>query len=170
MEYDFGEILTRWTIRVAVAFYLVRVAADVAGRDTAGNERIARLSWTVALAFYLVHVVCAFHFYHDWSHTAAYIHTAKATAKVVSIDWGGGLYVNYTFTLIWIADVIVWWHSAHARVRVSRRLFWATHILFAFMMLNATVVFGPAFWKWVAMGVTLALIGILTTNSLRKSK
>ena len=52
--------------------------------------------------------------------------------------WGGGLYLNYLFTAVWVADVLCWWrglawyaarprwldlalHGFLARVRESQR-------------------------------------------------
>ena len=31
--------------------------------------------------------------------------SARQTAEVFGLDWGGGLYVNYAFTAAWVADV-----------------------------------------------------------------
>src|SRR5579862_2549129 len=98
-----GEILTRWTVRVAVVLYVASLA-------TRGySPHWSRVAWTVGCLTYLLHVVCAFEYYHHWSHDEAYAFTAQQTATVVGLDWGGGLYLNYAFTLVWLADVVWWW-------------------------------------------------------------
>src|SRR5262245_656128 len=91
---DPGEFLTRWTVRIAVVLY---VAALLSRRF---SWRWARGAWTAGCVLYLLHVVAAFHYYHHWSHDAAYESTARQTADVVGVHWGGGLYVNYAFTLV----------------------------------------------------------------------
>ena len=87
---DPGEALTRWTVRVAVALYVAALAL----RGVAHRPAAARLAWTAGLIAFLLHVGCAFHFYHGWSHRAAYEATARQTADTVGLAWGGGLYVN----------------------------------------------------------------------------
>ena len=44
-------------------------------------------------------VAFAYNFYYGWSQTAAYRDTARKTAEVVGLDWGGGLYINYVVLL-----------------------------------------------------------------------
>jgi hypothetical protein len=73
------------------------------------RDPAARLAWTLACAFYLMHVAAAFQFHHHWSHLAAYRETAQQTAEVFGLNWGGGLYFNYAFTIVWIADALWWW-------------------------------------------------------------
>lgn len=155
------EALTRWSVRIAVGFYLTRVFFDlrsVGNSPQARFARIARWAWTAGVSFYVLHVICAFAFYHEWSHHLAYQHTAEQTAAVVGIHWGGGLYFNYAFTLFWLADVILWWCRDVESPYRSPAYFWTVHLVFAFMVLNATVVFGPPLWKWVALVVVFVFL------------
>lgn len=153
-----GEELTRWTVRLAVACYLGRVFTDAAGWRTPADARRARWLWTLGGAIYLVHVACAFHFYHGWSHAAALRHTAERTAEVVGWHWGGGLWINYAFTLLWCGDIALWWTRPADRHPRSPITYWTIQAIFAFLMFNATAVFGPPFWRWVVVGVVAALL------------
>ncbi len=158
-----AELVTRWTVRLAVACYLGRVAIDLGLLcDWASQSpgKIARWLWTVGCLFYVAHVICAFAFFHEWSHNFAYAHTAAQTEALTGFRWGGGLYLNYAFTLFWLADTIGWWArdvNSHYRIR---GYFWSVHAVFAFMVFNATVVFGPPVWRWVApiVGAALAIV------------
>jgi hypothetical protein len=152
-----GELLITWSARVVVVFYLLRVAADLLIADPVRRDRWGRWAWTVGCAIYLLHVVFAFQFLHHWSHAAAVEHAARRTFEVVGFEFGGGIYVNYLFTLFWVADVALWWRWSLAGKSVAPLYYWTVQAIFGFMMLNATVVFGPAFWKWVA-GLTLVAI------------
>ena len=161
MDLYLGETLTRWTVRLAIACYLARVFVDLRSarsRRVAGLARKARWFWTAGCALYVLHVVCAFGFYHEWSHLSAYRHTAEQTATVIGIHWGGGLYLNYAFTVFWLADVAAWWCRDVELPYRSPGYFWTLHGVFAFMMINATVVFGPPLWKWTAPVIGLALL------------
>jgi hypothetical protein len=155
-----GELLIAWSARVVVTFYLLRLAADVLIIDPVRCDRWARWAWTLGCAVYLVHVAFAFQFLHHWSHTAAVEHAARRTLDVVGFEFGAGLYVNYAFTLLWVADVAWWWRRSSSRQAIAPAYYWTIQAIFAFMMFNATVVFGPAFWKWVAVLALGALVAL----------
>lgn len=156
-----GEILTRVTIWVAVAGYAAGVAAFGLSRGRCAWESSARLVWTVACVALLAHVTCAFHFYHGWSHRAAYLDTARQTSGVFGLDWGGGLYVNYALITGWVLDVSWWWARG---LDSYRRRPWplsaAWHGFLLFIIFNATVVFkqGAARWAGLCLCVGLCVV------------
>jgi hypothetical protein len=149
---EHGELLTRCTIRIAMALYVASLATR------ANWPRLSRCAWTAGCAFYFAHVACAFAYFHHWSHAEAYALTAQTTAAVVGLDWGGGLYINYVFTLVWIADVCWWWTD---RPR-PRWIGWTVQAFMGFIAFNATVVFASGFSRWfgIAACVLLALITV----------
>ncbi|WP_166830748.1 hypothetical protein [Thalassoroseus pseudoceratinae] len=148
-----GELLTRWTVRIAMACYIGRVTLDIAGCQSESAARWKRGLWTIGCGWYLVHVACAFMFYHNWSHAAAYEHTANQTATVTGWHWGGGLWINYAFTFAWILDCIAWWRTDPTTYPKRRWLNILTQSIFGFLVFNATVVFGPGGWIAIALGV-----------------
>lgn len=143
------ETLTIWTARLAVGCWLARVLCQ-ASRGAAAPGRGECLVWSAGCLLFLAHVACAFEFQHDWSHAAAYAHTEKRTAEVTGWSWGGGLYFNYLTALLWPLDAAVCWHWARARWVPPRAYRLAVGGFLAFMMVNATVVFGAPFWRWLA--------------------
>jgi hypothetical protein len=104
-----GELLTRWTVRVALTLYVLGLALRLSAAGGRPRLDIARLFWTAGCLAFLLHTGCAFHFYHHWNHHAAYGATARRTAEVVGLNWGGGLYANYGFFALWTADACWWW-------------------------------------------------------------
>ena len=155
-----GELLTRWTVRAAVGFYLARLLLDAAP-VSASSARVGRLLWTAGCVCYLAHVAAAFHVFHGWSHADALRFTAEQTERTVGLAWGGGLYFNYAFTLLWLTDAGAWWLLGRDYPRRHRATYWVVQGVFAFMVFNATVVFGPAFWRWVAALFAAVLAGVL---------
>ena len=107
----------------------------------------------------LVHVALAFHFYHEWSHEHAFAHTAKQTAALTGLNWGGGLWFNYTFCLLWTWDVVRSWRN---EATADRSLGIWMHVIFGFMMFNATAVFGLPFWRWI----TGVFVSVLLTGAV----
>jgi hypothetical protein len=164
---DDGELLTRWTVRLAVMLYAAALALRIAAQERQAWLAAARLAWTVGFVLYLVHVACAFHFYHDWSHRAAYEATARRTAEVVGLAWGGGLYANYAFTLVWGVDVAWCWAApVHYRQR-WRIVRWAVQAFLAFIVVNATIVFGVGTIRWIGLTAAVALAGLLGATLIR---
>ena len=141
-----GLALTLWTARTAVAgwFGLLLQGPRI---DSASHFRLARGLWTGGALAMAVHVLCAFGFVHGWSHSAAWEHTARRTAEVTGLEWGGGLFFNEAFLLWWLFDAATLWRSP---VPAWRRSLWyeiVLHAWFAFLMINATVVFGHPGWR-----------------------
>ncbi len=104
----------------------------------------ARTLYTAALAFAIVHVLVAFDLVYAWSQDAAIEATARQTAEVVGIRWGGGIFVNYLFLALWGADVWHWWVSPGPHEQRSTRLEGLRLVFFLFMFINGAIIFaGP---------------------------
>ncbi len=154
-----GELLTRWTVRVALVCYVVALTRMLGTRR--GDRDPGRLAWTAGLIAYLAHVVCAFHFFHDWSHAAAYRETARQTAALFGWDWGGGLYFNYVFTAVWSLDVLWWWLAPAAYRARPLWLSAGIHGFLAFMAFNGAVVFGAGLVRWAGLAACAGLLFLL---------
>lgn len=152
-----GEFLTRITIWIAVAAYAIGCVVFALARGRVELDRWTRLAWTIGCVALVAHFVSAFHFYHAWSHASAYADTARQTAEVFGVNWGGGLFVNYAVALLWSSDVAWWWFSgvsAYRRRSLLVTLSW--HAFLIFIIFNGTVVFASGFGRW--LGVVLCFI------------
>lgn len=168
MNADFGELIVHWTARLAVAAYLVRLGADVAGwpanrTQRARTEQRVRLIWTSGCLVHLLHVAAAFESVHHWSHAAAAAHTAEQTARVTGWQWSGGVWINYAFTLWWPLDVVWCWRRGLDRL--PRTYIAALHAVVGFLVFNATAVFGPGWW-WLVVGCVAAALLTVTAHRL----
>ena len=156
-----GELLTRWSVRIALALYVTTFVLRLSDKNRDPQFDLARLAWTAGCVAFLFHVACAFHFYHHWSHAAAYAETARQTAEVVGFDWGGGLYANYAFSAVWLADVFGSWIGPSSYLARPRWIEWTVQGFMAFIMFNATVVFGHGAIRWAGLAATAILAALL---------
>ena len=144
------------TIWAALALYV----AGEAGRARRPPTPWARPVWLLGGCLYLGHVAAAFSVHHDWSHAAAYAYTAAQTEAYFGLDWGGGLWVNYAFTAIWVAEGL-WWQLAPARyARRPPALTTAVRAVFVFMIANGGVVFVSGWRRALGIGILGALMWI----------
>ena len=166
---DAGEFLTRSTVWISIAFYTIGSAIFAFGRRRPKLDYWSRFAFTTAVAALIAHYISAFHFYHHWSHEAAYIETARQTAEVFKVNWGGGIFINYSLLMLWIADVGLWWMAGERSYR--RRPLWILltwHGFLVFILFNATVVFKDGITRWVGLLVcaivSLSWLRIITKN------
>lgn len=163
-----GEFLTRITVWITLAGYFAVTALIATSRDRHDSDRyfrVARLIWTLACASLLVHVAFAYHFYHQWSQESAYRETARQTAEVTGLNWGGGIYFNYALMAGWIIDVAWWWLGADAYRKRPRWIIAAWQAFLIFMIFNGMVVFktGAIRMIGIVMCLFVGLIWLYTS-------
>jgi hypothetical protein len=117
-------------------------AAASVKRSAPRNRNVAaRAIWTAGVLLLGAHTLAAFHVVHGWSHQAAAAETARQTAALTGIDWGGGIFVNYAFLAVWAADAGWWWASPDSYRMRSRTIETAVFLFFVFMFVNGAIVF-----------------------------
>jgi hypothetical protein len=168
-----GQILTAATIWIAIIAYGTGSAIFALSENRPRWHSLARLVWTIACLALLAHIASAFHFFHQWSHDAAYRDTARQTEEMFGFNSGVGIYFNYALLTLWILDVCWWWIKG---LEAYRRRPWllvaAWHTFLIFMFFNATVVFGRGLVRWLGLCVCLALLVVwwLAWRSRRNNK
>ena len=153
-----GELLTRGTIWISIVAYTIGCVMFATHWRQLEVDRWVRLAWTIGCAALLAHFAVAFHFYHSWSHQSAYLDTARQTAKVIAVNWGGGIFINYAVATLWFADVVWWWVagvSSYRRRPWLLTLLW--HGFLLFIIFNATVVFKDGIVRWIGVVVSVSL-------------
>lgn len=146
-----AELLVFGSVRVAVALYLIALALRLSARHRRRWPELARAAWTGGFFAFLVHVAAAFHFVHQWSHAEAYEATAQQTQAAIGLTWGGGIYANYLFALVWGCDVAWWWMRPTKYLTRSMVVEWVVQSYLAFIVFNATVVFGGGVTRWAGL-------------------
>lgn len=164
-----GELLTKITVWIALAGYATALIIFLQSKGRLHWDAVARIFWTAGCCAMLTHIACAFHFYHRWSHAAAYAETARETAKIYGFNWGGGLFINYFLIIGWIVDVIWWWRGLEIYRNRSKIFSIVWHVFLFFIFFNATVIFEDGLLRWLWLVFTLILIFILFQRSTGKS-
>jgi hypothetical protein len=137
-----GDFLTRLFIWLALAAYPITIGLLLSSPGSPRIRTYARAVWTFGCASFLAHVLCAFAYFHHWSHAEAYRETARQTAALAGWNWGGGIYFNYAFAAAWLGDVLWWWFAPQS---FAQRPAWITATwqgFFFFMFFNGAIVFG----------------------------
>lgn len=152
-----GQFLTQWTIRTALALFVAYLAGGMAVRSSRW-PKIARWIWTAACGLFVVHVACAFHFSHGWSHWAAWEDTARQTRELLGVEFGQGIYFSYLFLVLWIVDVIwMWLAPLERRTPRTRAL---VHGFLCFIAFNGAIVFEDGPTRYAGIAACLILAGL----------
>jgi Ca2+/Na+ antiporter len=107
----------------------------------------------------VLHVASAFHHDYAWSSATAYRATARRTAEVYGLDWGGGLFVNYAVVAGWIADVAWWWWAGLASYRHRPWALVVTwHALLLIVVFNGAFVFVEGPLRWIGFALCLVVV------------
>lgn len=86
-------------------------------------------------------MIAAFHYTHHWSEADAIDSTARETEQLIGMAVGEGLYFNYLFLLVWIADVLFWWLKTERYETRPAWLEFGIHGYLFFIAFNGAVVF-----------------------------
>ena len=160
-----GELtIVRGTMIVATVAWAV---GEVLMRRSPASDRLARGFWSAGVALALLHVVLAFELVYAWDHEAAVAATAQQAGDRFGWGWRGGIYINYTFLALWLADVCWWWAHPASHASRSLRLETARLAVFTFMFFNGAVVFATAAGRLVGIAAVTAVL--LGSPSLRRS-
>lgn len=159
---NFGEFVTRASVWMALAAYATAASIMLrrSGRGGVSHPGSARTIWTAGCGFFLVHVACAFTFFHGWSHAAAYDETSRQTAEMTGLHWGGGLYFNYLFAALWVLDAAWMWLSPKGRTCRPGWVAFAWHGFAFFMIFNGAVVFAHGPVRWLGLAICALLAGL----------
>lgn len=141
------------------------IAAAVIGWAL-GEAFRSRAAWTAGALLMVVHSLAAFAFFYDWSHDTARRITRQQTAALTGIDFAGGIYINYLFVAVWLADATWWCVSPADYARRPRWLTWMIRGFICFIIVNGAIVFADG-WARILGVIAVAIAGI---GALRRSR
>jgi hypothetical protein len=101
--------------------------------------------WGLGALLCAVHMLLAMGIRHGWSHQSAIEATAAQTRAVYGLNWGGGVYVNYAFLSLWMAELIWWRASPVTYLSKPSSATWSLRSFYLIVLINAAVVFASGF-------------------------
>jgi hypothetical protein len=152
-----GDLATRWAIRAALlsAAFAVAVALIAPQR-----RRTILLLWTAGCVGLWVHILCAFHFQHQWSYQAAVEHTNRRSHEFAGFSWDGAILLNFATAVLWTIEVAAWSFGRIDGTGRVRFVLWGWWAFLAFMVVNGAIVFERGPTRWVSLAVAVALGGL----------
>ena len=165
---DIPDLYVRWTVRLGLISYAIYLALCVNPHTTQVRMAALRLISTIGCGLLVIHVILAFHFHHHWSHQHAYTETTRQVRGLIGLDWGWGLYFNYTFLAIWTADVTWSWSRPASYQRRPRWIGYAVHVYLIFIAVNGAIVFEAGRTRWVSILIALGLCSVWLLATLKQ--
>lgn len=124
----------------------------------ASRDNGARILWTLGALLMIAHSIAAFGAFYNWSHEAAFGATARQTAAMTGVSWGGGIFVNYAFVSIWVADAAWRWADPASYRARPRAVSHGLRALFVFIFLNGAIVFADGVMRIVGIASVAAVV------------
>jgi hypothetical protein len=137
----FALYLTIW---LALALF----AIGETGRAFARHRSPPGWAWwafTLGLVLAIIHTLLSFDIVHNWVHDDAVRATAMQTEAMFGVSVGWGVYVNYLFFAVWLADAW-WWRSAPAGYLRPPAVTWTLRAFYMVVIFNAAVIFAVG-WR-----------------------
>jgi hypothetical protein len=119
-------------------------------------------AWTHAanaagLALCVAHITFAMGSVHGWSHEAAAHATAAQTESVYGWRWGGGLFVNYLFVIVWAVEAF-FRRRPNGSFVDGAGVTWALRIFYGMVIFNAAIVFARGSMRALGVLIVTALL------------
>lgn len=92
-------------------------------------------------------------FYHGWNHAEAEADTARQVEQLVGWKWGGGIYFNYFFVLVWVGDVCWSWYRPTTYRQRHRGIGTAIHTFLISIAVSGAIAFEDGPTRWVGLVV-----------------
>ena len=108
------------------------------------------------LALCVIHIALAMGSVHGWRHAAAIEATAIQTESVYGLRWGGGVFVNYLFVIVWALEA--WGRTRTRAFSESRFARWLLRTFYAVVVVNAAVVFARGSMRMTGFVLVVALV------------
>jgi hypothetical protein len=116
-----------------------------------------RSAWTAGALLAALHVAAGLHVRHRWSHDAAVADTARQTEAALGFAFGAGVWFNYAFLAVWIADAVWWWAAPAGFQGRPAPLDGAVRAYLAFIFVNGVIVFPHGPVRVVGIAVAFAV-------------
>ena len=120
---------------------------------------VAKAIWLTGAILSVVHTLCAFGFFHHWSHIAAVEDTARQTDELLGFRFGGGLYFNYVFVALWLRQTPFGGSQTVSHMNLDLGVIGICVVGYLlFIAINGTAVFESGISRWGGVVLLLTLV------------
>ena len=147
-----------WAIRLSMILMVAVLAAEM--RSAKSTSFAIAILWLSGALLALAHSIGTMMTFHQGSQLAAFESTAKQTEQLLGFRFGAGLYVNYLFVIVWLADAAI-------RLLLPKRYpdfpNWYRYVMTGFLVfiaINGAIVFQAGWTRYVGIGCLLFLGGL----------
>jgi hypothetical protein len=122
-----------------------------------GEGMRSRRAWMAGALLALTHSIAAFGVFYQWTHATAERLTTEQAARLTGATVAGGIYVNYLFLAVWLADA-VWWSTRPATYETRpRAVSFAIRAFIFVIVVNGAIVFADG----IARVIGIAGVGFV---------
>jgi hypothetical protein len=141
-----------------IASSWVALGCYAASLTTLALERcpspLPRRLWSLGCLSYVAHMILAFEVAYDWSHANAVADIAVQSESISGVRASWGIWINYAYGLVWLADLGIWWRLGEIGYRNRPRwTHWAVHGFFLFMLFNGGFIFVERWTRWIGLSL-----------------
>ena len=156
------DILIQCSIRASVILVYSRLIYRLWRRnsDQPHQRNQEYYLWFAGWLLLVLHVILSFHFVHHWHHSDAWNRTARETENLIGVRRGDGLWANYLMLTLWGMDQFRLYKAKKQSRVPSLAVDRVVAVSIGFMYINATVVFGPMFYRYLAFPALLIAVYI----------
>lgn len=137
-------------------------------RGSKSTEHMIAWMWLIGALFAFGHSLGALMTFHHGSQTEALDSTAEQTQQLLGFRFGAGLYVNYLFVVVWVADAVF---RLLAPMRYLSLPSWYRYSAIGFLVfiaINGAIIFKSGPIRGIGIGC-VCLLGILAIVQKRKT-
>jgi hypothetical protein len=133
------------TIWIALALFVAGETGRSFARRQSPPPAWAWWAFTFGLVLAIVHTLLSFDIVHNWVHDDAVRATAMQTEAMFGVSVGWGVYVNYLFLGVWLADAW-WWRASPSGYIRPAAITWSLRAFYMIILFNAAVIFAAG-WR-----------------------
>jgi hypothetical protein len=144
-----------WAIRISMILMVVVLAAEIRGAISTSLAIV--ILWFSGALLALAHSVGAMITFHHGNQLAAFESTAKQTEQLLGFRFGAGLYVNYLFVIVWLADAAIRLLLPKHYPDFPNWYRYGVTGFLVFIAINGAIVFQASWTRYVGIGCLLFL-------------
>ena len=142
------------------------LTAELRGARSTG--RLITWVWLLGALFAMAHSLGALMTFHHGSQEAALESTAEQTEQLLGFRFGLGLYVNYLFVVVWLADAVFRLLAPSRYVLLPKWYRRSVIGFLVFIAINGAIVFKSGWIRIIGVSC-VCLLGALALIRARKS-